>query len=472
MILGAARMNSVDQATLKHFVNARLIDPASGYDGPGELVVADGLIAFMGQAAPPSLTSGASVIDCDGNALLPGLIDMRVSTGEPGQEHRETLKSAGRAAVSGGITTIVVQPDTNPVIGDAAMVDFITRRGRDRSLARVLAAGALTQNLAGERMAEIGLMSEAGAVMFANGPSAVSSTRVMQRCLSYSAAYDALVATRPEDPWLAEGGVMNLGELASRLGLAGIPHAAETIIAERDIQLVALTGGKLLLDMISCAGTVKRVAAAKAQGLDVSASVSVHHLTLNEVDVGDYRTFAKLSPPLRREEDRLALVEAVREGLIDVIVSGHDPRPAEEKRLPFDEAAFGASALETLLCAALTLYHEGQIELLDLFRPLTIGPATLLNLPQGRLSPGAPGDVIVVDLGYPLKFAIEDMVSKSKNSPFDGRRLQGKVLGTWVGGMCVYNVTQGQAWFFEPGKSSLKPSETGALAPGRPQDRF
>jgi dihydroorotase len=421
---------------LTRFINARIIDPATSFDGAGELLMQNGVIVEMGTSVGGS--ADAAIVDCDGHALMPGLIDLHVSTGEPGEEHRETLKSAGRAAVAGGVTTIVVQPDTAHVIDDAALVDFVTRRGRDQSLARVLAAGGLTKGLKGERMAELGLMAEAGAVMFTNGEQPITSTRVMQRCLSYASAFDALISARPQDPWLSEGGVMNQGELASRYGLSGIPHAAEIITAERDIQLVALTGGKLLLDMISCDSTIARVAKAKSQGLDVTASVSVHHLTLNENDVGDYRTFAKLSPPLRREDDRLALIEGVKSGVIDAIVSGHDPRPAEEKRLPFDEAAFGASALETLLPAALILYHSGAIELLDLVRALTSGPASVLGLPQGQLTKGAPADLILVDLGFPIRFDAASMVSKSKNSPYDGRTLQGKVLGTWVGGAKVF----------------------------------
>ena len=420
---------------LTRFINARLVDPASGYDGPGEVLMQNGIILELGASVGGE---DAAIIDCDGHALMPGIIDLHVSTGEPGEEHRETLKSAGHAAVAGGVTTIVLQPDTAHVIDDAALVDFVTRRGRDRSPARVLAAGALTKGLKGERMAELGLMAEASAVMFTNGDTPIASTRVMQRCLSYASAFDALISSRPQDPWLSEGGVMNQGELASRYGLGGIPHAAETIAAERDIQLVELTGGKLLLDMISCEGTLPRIAHAKAQGLDVTASVSVHHLTMNENDVGDYRTFAKLSPPLRREEDRLALIDGVKSGVIDAIVSGHDPRPAEEKRLPFDEAAFGASALETLLPAALILYHSGMIELIDLMRALTFGPAQVLGIPQGRIAKGAPADLILVDLGFPVRFDASRMVSKSKNSPYDGRTLQGKVLGTWVGGAKVY----------------------------------
>ena len=422
---------------LYHFINARLVDPATQFDGPGEVLVQGELILASGPqvAAPPE----AIIINCDGHALMPGLIDLHVSTGEPGEEQRESLGTAGKAAVAGGVTTMVLQPDTQTVIDDAALVDFITRRGRDRSLARVLAAGALTVGLKGERIAELGLMADAGAVLFTNSDRPIVSTRIMQRCLSYASAFDALVASRPQDAFLSEGGMMNMGELASRLGLAGISSAAETIAANRDIQLAELTGAKLLLDMISSEATLPRIAAAKAQGLDVTASVSVHHLTLNENDLGDYRTFAKLSPPLRSEQDRLALIEGLKAGILDVIVSGHDPRPAEEKRLPFDEAAFGASALETLLPAALILYHEGLIELLDLVRAMTLAPAQILGLPQGRIAAGAPADLILVDLGFPIRFDASRMISKSRNSPYDGRTLQGKVLSTWVGGKKVFS---------------------------------
>lgn len=422
---------------LYHLINARLVDPASQFDGPGEVLVQGDLILASGpQVAAPS---NAIILNCDGHALMPGLIDLHVSTGEPGEEQRESLNTAGKAAVAGGVTTMVLQPDTQTVIDDAALVDFITRRGRDRSLARVLAAGALTVGLKGERIAELGLMADAGAVMFTNSDRPIVSTRTMQRCMSYASAFDALVASRPQDAFLSEGGMMNMGELSSRLGLAGISSAAETIAANRDIQLAELTGAKLLLDMISSEATLPRIAAAKAQGLDVTASVSVHHLTLNENDLGDYRTFAKLSPPLRSEQDRLALIEGVKSGIVDVIVSGHDPRPAEEKRLPFDEAAFGASALETLLPAALSLYHEGLIELLDLIRAMTSAPAQILGLPQGRIAAGAPADLILVDLGFPIRFDASRMISKSRNSPYDGRTLQGKVLSTWVAGKKVFS---------------------------------
>ncbi|MBL8552604.1 MAG: dihydroorotase [Hyphomonadaceae bacterium] len=414
--------------------NARIVDPASHTDAPGAILF-DETIREVGKLKPPA---DAEIIDADGKAVLPGLIDMRVGIGEPGAEHRETFKSAGRAALAGGVTTLVMNPNTHPIIDDASLVDFVLRRAPDRSKARIYPMAALTRGLEGQAMTEMGLLKEAGAVMFSNGDRAVVDSRVMRRALAYSTAFDALVAHRPEDPFLAQGGVMNEGELATRLGLPGIPDAAETIMAERDLMLAELTGARLLLDMISSARTLEALRRAKDRGVNAIASVSVHHLALNEFDVESYRTYAKLSPPLRREEDRLALGAAIASGLIDIIVSGHDPRPAEDKRLPFDEAAPGAAALETLLPAALTLHHSGGVRLVDLVRAMTLNPARALGLAQGRLTKGAPADLILVDLDAPYRLDSEKFLSKSKNSPFDGKLLQGRVLRTFVAGEAVY----------------------------------
>jgi dihydroorotase len=416
--------------------NARLLDPASGLDAKGGVLIEDGRILDVG--ANVKEAAGAEIIDAGGLALMPGLIDMRVVTGEPGGEHKETFKSAGRAAAAGGVTTMVVMPDTDPVIDDTSLVGFILRRAPTQTKVRVLPAAALTRGLDGEIMTEMGLLQEVGAVMFSNGARSIADALVMRRALSYSTAFGALIVHRPEDPALARGGAMNEGERAARLGLSGIPAEAELIMAQRDLALAKLTGARLMLDMLSSAATLGPLRRAKADNDKILASVSVHHVTLNESEVEDYRTFAKLSPPLRREEDRVALVQAVGDGTIDVIVSGHDPRPAEDKRLPFDEAAFGAAALETLLPAALMLHYQDGLPLLSVLRALTSRPAEILGLEQGRLHKGAPADVILVDLEASYDFEAAALTSKSRNSPFDGRKLRGKVKRTIIGGETVF----------------------------------
>lgn len=416
--------------------NAKLIDPAKNKVEDGAILFADTILDVGKISGAPE---GADVIDAQGAHVAPGLIDMRVVIGEPGAEHKETFKSAGRAAAAGGVTTMVMMPNTTPVIDDQSLVDFVLRRGVDRSGGvRILPAAALTQHLDGALMTEIGLMAEAGAVMFTNGDRPVVDSRVLRRALSYASAFGALVAHRPEDPYLAEGGVMHEGELAARLGLPGIPAAAEAIMARRDLALAELTGGRLLLDMLSAAQTLPALKRAKERGVSAFASVNVHHLVLNENDVDGYRSFAKLAPPLRSEDDRVALAQAVSDGLIDVIVSGHDPQPAEEKRLPFEEAAFGAVGLETLLPGALTLHHKGDVALNTLIRAMTQRPAELLKLPQGRLAKGAPADVIVADLGAPFRLDSDKLKSKSKNSPFDEKLLQGAVKRTFIAGKQVF----------------------------------
>jgi len=417
--------------------NAKLIDPAKDKVEAGAILF-DTKILDVG--AVSSAPDGAEIIDAGGAHLAPGLIDMRVVIGEPGAEHKETFKSAGRAAAAGGVTTMVMMPNTVPVLDDQSLIDFVLRRGVDRSGGvHILPAAALTKHLDGELMTEIGLMAEAGAVLFTNGDKPITSSRVLRRALSYATSFDALIAHRPEDPFLAEGGVMHEGELAARLGLPGIPAAAELIMAERDLALAELTGGKLLLDMLSSAQTLPALKRAKQRGVKAFASVNVHHLVLNEQDVDGYRTFAKLSPPLRTEDDRKALGQAVSDGLIDVIVSGHDPQQAEEKRLPFEEAAFGAVGLETLLPGALTLHHNGSVALNTLIRAMTQRPAELLKLQSGRLSKGAPADIVLVDIGAPFRLDSDKLRSKSNNSPFDEKTLQGAVKRTFIGGKTVFS---------------------------------
>lgn len=416
--------------------NARLIDPAKTEVEDGAILFDENILDVGAVSGAPD---GAEIIDAEGLYVAPGLIDMRVTIGEPGAEHKETFKSAGRAAAAGGVTTMVMMPHTDPIIDDQSLVDYVLRRGPDRSGGvRVLPAAALTKHLDGELMTEIGLMAEAGAVLFTNGDKPITSSRVLRRALSYATSFGVLIAHRPEDPFLAEGGVMHEGELAARLGLPGIPAAAEAIMAERDLALAELTGGKLLLDMLSAAQALPALKRAKERGVNAFASVNVHHLVLNEQDVDGYRTFAKLSPPLRGEDDRTALVRAVSDGLIDVIVSGHDPQQAEDKRLPFEEAAFGAVGLETLLAGALTLHHKGDVPLNTLIRAMTLKPAELLRQPTGRLSKGAPADVILIDIGAPFKLDSDKLKSKSNNSPFDKKLLQGAVKRTFIAGKIVF----------------------------------
>jgi dihydroorotase len=425
------------------FKNARLIDPESGYDAVGELLVENGVIAAMGpkifgpglfgDAAP----TDAEIIDGKGHVLCPGFIDLRVFTGEPGTEHRETLASASAAAAAGGVTTMVVMPNTDPVIDDVALVDFINRRAEAKAQVRVLAAAALTKGLAGQIMTEIGLMAEAGAVMFTDATSTVRDTLVMRRCLAYAANFDALVCGHVEDPWLSTGAA-NEGEYASRLGLPGNPSVSELIALQRDLALVGVTGARYHVGQVSVAESLDAIRRARANGLNVTCAVSAHHLVLNELDIEQYKTFAKVSPPLRSESDRLAMVEGVRDGIIDAIVSSHDPQAPETKRQPFAQAAPGAIGLETLLQASLTLYHASGIDLLTVLSKLTSGPANILRLPQGRLAAGAPADLVLFDPDAPVKIDPATFRSHTKNSPFKGRLMMGRVLQTIVAGKSVF----------------------------------
>jgi dihydroorotase len=420
------------------YVNANIVAPAQGLNGRGGILIEDGWIL----AAGPKVTKdtagpGATVHDCAGLTLVPGLIDMRVFTGEPGTEYRETLASASEAAAAGGVTTIIVMPNTQPVVDDAAIVDFILRRARDTALVHVKPMAAITKGLGGELMTEIGGLKEAGAVAITDGTKAVANANVFRRALMYAKDFDIPVVQHVEEPALSSG-VMNAGETASRLGLSGTPAIAEVIMLERDLRLVELTGARYHAAQISCGQSVEVIRAAKSRGLPVTCGVSVHHLTLNELDIGAYRTFFKLSPPLRSEDDRRALVAAVADGTIDVIVSGHDPQSADTKRLPFAEAAFGAVGLETMLSAVLSLYHNENIDLLRLVKAMSSNPAEILGLESGRLEPGAPADFALIDLN--LSWTVEDDVlrSRAKNSPFEHRTLEGRCVETVVAGQTVY----------------------------------
>ena len=425
------------------FINARLVDPETRYDGPGAVVVREAAIADVVKRPDfGKLSDDVRVIDCNGAMLAPGLIDIRVKTGEPGHETKETLKSACRAAAAGGVTSIVIQPDTDPTVDDPASIDFILRRARDLGIVHVYAAGAATQKLDGERMAEIGLMMEAGARYITDVDKPIINSKVMQRVLAYAKSFGALVAHRPADPYLSAGAAATSGEFASRLGLPSVSVVAERIMLERDLALAEITGARLLVDQITCADSLERLQLARDKGLNVAATASINHLTFNELDVGDYRTFYKLTPPLRAESDRQALIDALSAGLVEVVVSAHAPAPAEDKRLPYDEAAPGAVGLETLLAGLLNLHHEGRVDLIDLMRAVTYAPARLLGLDAGRIAPGAPADLVLCDIDSPWVLDADNLHSKSKNSPFDGRRLQGQVLLTMAGGRVVHKAQE------------------------------
>jgi dihydroorotase len=420
------------------FLNARLLDPASGRDEPGGLLVRDGKIDDLGPHLRRNAPEGADVIDCQGHVLAPGLIDCQVFTGDPGQEHRETLKTASFAAAAGGVTTIVCMPDTEPVIDQVALVDYVQRRARERAIVNVHIMAAATRGLKGEEMAEIGLLQRAGAIAFSNGKSTIANTRVMRNVLLYAKDFGALIVHHAEDPYLSAGAAMNSGEVATRLGLPGVNKAAETIVVERDVRLVEITGGRYHAATLSCAESLAVIRDAKARQLPVTCGVSINHLTFNENDIGPYRTFFKVRPPLRAEEDRVAMVRGLAHGDIDVIVSSHDPQDADVKRRPFAEAADGAIGLETLLAAALRLYHNDEIGLLPLLRAMTANPAKLLELPSGKLEKGAPADLVLFDLDVPWVVDRALLRARSKNSPFDEGKLQGRVLRTMVAGKTVY----------------------------------
>ena len=420
------------------YINARLVDPATARDEPGGLVVANGLITDIGSHLQRNAPDGARVVDCQGHMLCPGLIDCQVFTGEPGAEHRETLKTASRAAAAGGITTIVVMPDTDPVIDQVALVDFIQRRARDNAIVHVHTMAAMTKGLAGEEMTELGLLKRAGAVAFSNGKSSVINARIMHNALCYAKDFDALIVHHTEDPYLSGNAAMNSGEVATRLGLSGVSPMAEVIVLERDVRLVEMTGGRYHAATVSTTESLNVIRSAKKQKLPVTCGASINHLTLNENDIGSYRTFLKVKPPLRSEEDRASMVRGLANGDIDVIVSSHDPQDVDVKRQPFAEASDGAVGLETLLPAALRLYHSGEVPLIALLKAMTINPAKLLGFPSGRLQKGAIADLILVDLEEPWMVNKDLLHSRSKNSPFDEARLQGRVLQTLVAGETVY----------------------------------
>ncbi|MGR3814311.1 MAG: dihydroorotase [Cognatishimia activa] len=418
------------------FINARLIDPTSEQDLVGSLLVEDGVISAIG--ADISVPDTAEVVDCEGLCLAPGIVDIGVKVCEPGERHKESYRSAGLAAAAGGVTTIVTRPDTSPAIDTPETLEFATRRANEAAPVNVVPMAALTKDRAGREMTEIGFLMDAGAVAFTDCDHVVVDTKVFSRALTYARSLGALVIAHPQDPGLSKGAAATSGKFASLRGLPAVSPIAERMGLDRDIALVEVTGAKYHADQITAARALPALERAKANGLDITAGTSIHHLTLNELDVADYRTFFKVKPPLRSEDDRQAIIAAVKSGLIDVISSMHTPQDEESKRLPFEEAASGAVALETLLPAALRLYHSDLLTLQELFRAMSFNPAQRLGLASGRLEAGAPADLVLFDPDAPFVLDRFKLKSKSKNTPFDGQRLQGKTRATYVGGQAVY----------------------------------
>jgi dihydroorotase len=420
--------------------NARLIDPETGKDELGTLVVADGVIGEV--TTQPFQNAGMftpnNIIDCGGKCLAPGIIDIGVKVCEPGERHKESFRSAGLAAAAGGVTTMVTRPDTAPAIDSPETLEFVTRRANEAAPVNVMPMAALTKGRDGREMTEIGFLMDAGAVAFTDCDHVVRDNKVFSRALTYARSLGALVIAHPQDPGLSAGAAATSGKFASLRGLPAVSPMAERMGLDRDIALIEMTGARYHADQITTARALPALERAKRNGLDVTAGVSIHHLTLNELDVANYRTFFKVKPPLRSEDDRMAVVEALRCGLIDTLSSMHTPQDEESKRLPFEEAASGAVALETLLPAALRLYHAGLLDLPTLFRAMSFNPAKRLGLPGGRLSVGSPADLVLFDPDVPFVMDRFKLHSKSKNTPFDGQRMQGRVLATYVAGQKIY----------------------------------
>jgi dihydroorotase len=418
------------------FAGARLLDPATGLDTTGDLLVGGGTILEVGTGL--GRPEGAETVDAEGLCLAPGLVDMRAALGEPGAEHRETIASAAQAAVAGGITTLCALPDTTPALDDPALVQFVLRRGEATGGITLLPYGAATKGCEGREIAEYGLLREAGAVAFSDGARAIGSARVMRLALSYARAFGAFVVQHPEEPGLAAGGAATEGELATRLGLPGIPAAAEAMLVARDVALARITGGHVHFAHVSTAAALDLIRTAKAEGLRVTCDTAPPYFDLNETAIGDWRSYAKLSPPLRPEADRLAVVAALADGTIDAIASDHQPRDADDKRLPFVQAEAGGAGLATLLAVTLARVHAGDLPLLAALDLLTARPAKLLGLPVGRLEKGAPADLVLFDLERAWQVKAGQLPGKAQNSPFDGRALEGSVVGTWKNGRRVF----------------------------------
>ena len=424
----------------KYLVNARIVDPKNQIDEIGGLIIdSNGLIKAVGKkVSNGNLPSSVKKIDVKKQVLIPGIVDMRVFVGEPGYEYKENFRTLSNAALSGGVTSVVSMPNTSPVIDNVSMVDFLKRRGRDKSKINIFPAASLTKNTDGEQMTEFGLLKRKGIVAFTDGNKTVQNPQIMSRIMNFAAQSGSLIMQHAEDNILSKDGLINEGEISTRLGLKGIPYLAEKIIVERDLSLLEEYICRYHISQISSGKTISVIKKAKNEGIKFTTGVSINNLSLNENDIGDFRTFLKLSPPLRTENDRKMLVQALNDGLIDVIVSDHKPEDEESKRLTFAQAATGATGVETLLSLALELYHNKSIKLDRLIASITSNPSKILGIDKGSLEKGRDADICIFDLNKPWVVNKDNLKSKSKNTAIEYRKLQGQVSKTFVKGELAY----------------------------------
>ncbi len=420
-------------------INTRIVDPRNNIDEIGGVLInEEGRIQAVGSKVTKDNASDAIVYDCKNKITIPGIVDMRVFVGEPGFEYKENFRTLSQAALSGGVTAVATMPNTNPVIDNVSTLDFVKRRSRDKSTIKIFPLATLTKNAEGKDMTEFGLLKLRGAWGFTDGLNCVQSNKVMDRIFNYGKNKDILIIQFAQDNELSENGVVNDSLLATKLGLKSIPAIAEQLIIERDLRLLEQYQTKYHIALISSQKSLEIIKDAKVKGLKFTVGVSINNLSLNDNDIGDFRTFLKLSPPLRSEEDRLALIQGVKDGLIDVIVSDHKPEDEESKRLTFQQAATGASGIETLLPLALELVHNGSCNLNLLIENLTSNPAKILGIRNGTLSIGSEADIAIFDLEKPWVFKRENILSKSKNTAIENRKLQGKVEKTFINGKLVF----------------------------------
>ena len=426
----------------KYFINARIVDPSQNLDEVGGLIVdSQGKIKAVGKSVTKgNIPAKSEMVDLKGKVLIPGIVDMKVFIGEPGFEYKENFRSLSSAALSGGVTSVVSMPNTSPVIDNVSMVDFILRRGRDKSNINIYPSATLTRNMDGKLMTEFGLLSKKGIVGFTDATRTVQNSEIMSRIMNYASDLDVLVMQHPEDQELSKGRCISEGEVSTRLGLQGIPSIAEKIIIERDLSLLEEYPCRYHISQLSSAKSVDVIKKYKKNGIKFTAGVSINNLSLNENDIGDFKTFMKISPPLRTEEDRKALIQGIKDNLIDVIVSDHKPEDEESKRLPFAQAAEGSIGIETLLSLALELYHNGSLPLKKIIETITCNPAKILKINKGTLKKGSDADLCIFDLEQPWKVDVSKLKSKSKNAAIENRKLQGKVMMTYLKGESVFNI--------------------------------